>query len=146
MPTRTGDRAPRATRQRLAIAELLSGLHDFRSAQEIHAALRSRGEGIGLTTVYRSLALMVEIGDVDVLNRENGEAVYLWCSRQHHHHLVCRLCGHAIEITGPTVERWAEELAERYGYTKISHTLEVYGLCPDCAAASPHCSAPRPEA
>lgn len=135
MPTGQGDRAPRATRQRQAVAQLLSRLHDFRSAQEIHAALRRSGESIGLATVYRNLALMVETGDVDTLNREGGEAVYLWCSRQHHHHLVCRSCGHAIEITGPAVERWVEESAQRYGYTDITHTLEVFGLCPDCSAA-----------
>jgi Fur family ferric uptake transcriptional regulator len=125
--------APRTTRQRLAVAELLSELDDFRSAQEIHAALRERGERIGLATVYRSLALLAEAGDVDALTREDGEAVYLLCSRQHHHHLVCRSCGRAVEIAGPAVERWAAELAERHGYTAISHTLEVFGLCPRCS-------------
>jgi Fur family ferric uptake transcriptional regulator len=112
---------------------MLSELHDFRSAQEIHAALRERGERVGLATVYRSLALLVEAGDVDALTREDGEAVYLLCSRQHHHHLVCRSCGRAVEIAGPAVERWAAELAERHGYTDISHTLEVFGLCPRCS-------------
>jgi Fur family ferric uptake transcriptional regulator len=137
MPTRTGVRKPRATRQRLAVAELLSGLHDFRSAQEIHEALRARGTSVGLTTVYRSLALMVEVGDVDVLTREGGEMVYLRCSRQHHHHLVCRSCGRGIEITGPPFEQWADDLGRRYGYTRITHTLELFGLCPDCSAADP---------
>jgi Fur family ferric uptake transcriptional regulator len=38
-----------------------------------------------------------------------------------------------VEIPGPAVERWAAELAERHGYTAISHTLEVFGLCPRCS-------------
>jgi len=136
MPAQAGRRAPRTTRQRLAVVEVLAGLHDFRSAQEIHAALRERGHDVGIATVYRNLALMAQTGDVDVLTREDGETVYLHCSRQHHHHLVCRACGRAIEVTGPGVERWADELAARYGYTDISHTLEVFGLCPECTRTS----------
>jgi Fur family ferric uptake transcriptional regulator len=80
---------------------------------------------------------MVETGDADVLMREDGEAVYLKCSRQHHHHLVCRSCGRTIEITGPAVESWANAVAQQHGYTDISHTLEVFGLCPDCSPADP---------
>ncbi len=136
IPTGTGPRARRTTRQGLAVTALLAELRDFRSAQEIHAALQERGDDVGIATVYRNLALLAEAGDVDVLTREDGETVYLHCSRQHHHHLVCRACGHAIEITGPGVETWADELAERYGYTDVSHILEAFGLCPECSRAS----------
>jgi Fur family ferric uptake transcriptional regulator len=132
MATGMGHSTPRSTRQRLALVGLLDELHGFRSAQEIHAALREGGDSVGLATVYRNLSLMVETGEVDVLTRDDGEQVYFRCSRRHHHHLVCRLCGHAIEITGPAVERWAQAVAEQHGYTDISHTLEVFGLCPGC--------------
>jgi Ferric uptake regulator family len=71
--------------------------------------------------------VLLETGDVDVLTRDDGEAVYFRCSRQHHH-LVCRSCGYAIEITGPAAKRWADALAERHGYADITHTLEVFGL------------------
>ncbi len=136
MPAPAGGRTPRTTRQRLAVVEVLAQLHDFRSAQEIHAALRERGHDVGIATVYRNLALMAQAGDVDALTREDGETVYLRCSHRHHHHLVCRACGRAIEVTGPGLERWADELAERYGYSDLSHTLEVFGLCPDCSRTS----------
>lgn len=126
---------PRLTRQRAAIFGALAELESFQSAQEIHACLRNRGEAIGLATVYRCLALMDRAGDVDVLRREDGEASYLVCSKGHHHHLICRTCGHAIEISGPDIQRWTEQLAARYGYTGPSHALEVFGLCPSCSAA-----------
>jgi Fur family ferric uptake transcriptional regulator len=100
----------------------------------LHADLTARGASIGLATVYRSLALMVEAGEVDVLTREDGTALYLRCGGQHHHHLVCRSCGHAIMITGPDVERWARAEAARHGYTDVSHSLEVFGLCPRCSS------------
>ena len=52
----------RATRQRAAIRALLDKTSDFRSAQELHDELRQRGEGVGLTTVYRTLQQMATAG------------------------------------------------------------------------------------
>jgi len=124
----------RATKQRAAVSNLLDRLDDFRSAQEIHEELRRRGEGIGLTTVYRTLQTMADGGEVDVLRSAGGEAVYRRCeSDEHHHHLVCRRCGAAEEIDAPMVESWASEVAEKHGFTEISHTVEIFGDCRSCA-------------
>ena len=83
--------AMRATRQRAAVSALLDRLADFRSAQEIHEELRRAGEGIGLTTVYRTLQALADAGEVDVLRTDSGESVYRRCATDdHHHHLVCR--------------------------------------------------------
>jgi Fur family ferric uptake transcriptional regulator len=124
----------RATRQRAAIADLLDGLDEFRSAQELHDALKRRGEGIGLTTVYRTLQSMAEAGLVDVLRTDTGESVYRRCSADHHHHLVCRACGAAVEIQGGQVETWAADIAREHGFSDVSHTIEIFGLCGDCSA------------
>lgn len=126
-------RAPRATRQRAAVSALLDRLTEFRSAQEIHEELRRDGEGIGLTTVYRALQTLSENGDVDVLRTASGEAVYRRCSTHHHHHIVCRRCGSTVEVEGPAVERWAERIAEEHGFSDISHTVEIFGVCRECA-------------
>ena len=111
--------------------------HDFRSAQQIHATLRERGDNIGLATVYRTLGLLVHSGRVDVLTREDGQTVFLRCSQQHHHHLLCRACGRSVEIAGQAVVQWADAVAKQHGYTDISHTMEVFGLCPDCTPPDP---------
>lgn len=122
----------RSTRQRSAIADILASTSEFRSAQEIHAELRSAGESVGLTTVYRTLQAMALAGELDCLSREDGENAYRQCSTTHHHHLVCRSCGRTVEIAGPTVEAWADAMAVQHGYTDISHTLELFGTCGDC--------------
>nr|HPJ18718.1 transcriptional repressor [Actinomycetota bacterium] len=98
--------ARRRTRQRAAVEDLLTGIDEFRTAQQIHALLQASGERVGLTTVYRSLALMAQAGQVDVLLAEDGEARYRACSSGHHHHLVCRECGSTVEVTATPVERW----------------------------------------
>ncbi len=123
----------RSTRQRAAVASLLEQLDEFRSAQELHEELRTRGEGIGLTTVYRTLQSLADAGEIDVLRIGSGEAVYRRCSSHHHHHLVCRACGHTVEVEGPAVERWAEKVAAENGFSGISHTVEVFGTCAACA-------------
>jgi Fur family ferric uptake transcriptional regulator len=123
----------RSTRQRTAVAKLLDDNDGFRSAQEIHEKLRRRGEEIGLTTVYRTLQTLAEAGEVDVLRTANGEAVYRRCSSHHHHHLVCRDCGRTVEVEGPAVERWAEQIAQSHGFTDITHTVEIAGRCATCA-------------
>ncbi len=122
----------RSTRQRAAITELLGQIDDFRSAQELHDELRRRGEGIGLTTVYRTLQSMSSAGLVDTLRTDTGESVYRRCSQHHHHHLVCRTCGSTVEIQGGSVETWAADVAREHGFSDISHTIEIFGTCSDC--------------
>ncbi|MEZ5115819.1 MAG: Fur family transcriptional regulator [Candidatus Nanopelagicales bacterium] len=123
----------RATRQRVAVAALLDEVADFRSAQELHDLLRQRGDNVGLTTVYRTLQALADSGEVDVLLADDGEARYRRCSSGHHHHLVCRECGATVEVSGAGVERWAAQMAAEYGYTDISHTLEIFGRCAACS-------------
>jgi Fur family transcriptional regulator, ferric uptake regulator len=125
---------PRSTRQRSAVTDLLSEVDDFRSAQDIHGLLLDRGTKIGLRTVYRTLQQLADVGAVDVMRTGDGEAVYRRCSTGHHHHLVCRECGRTVEVEGPAVERWAERVAKDHGFTDIGHTIEVFGMCPDCSA------------
>jgi Fur family transcriptional regulator, ferric uptake regulator len=122
----------RPSRQRSAVVALLKDLDDFRSAQDLHALLRRHGDSIGLATVYRALQSLVDSGRADVLRTAGGEAVYRDCSRTHHHHLVCRECGKTIEVQGPAVERWADQMAAKHGYADVSHTLELFGTCPAC--------------
>lgn len=123
----------RSTRQRAAVASVLNNLDDFRTAQEIHAELRSAGEAVGLTTVYRTLQALADSGEVDVLRTADGESAYRRCSQGHHHHLVCRNCGRTVEVEGPAVERWADRVAAEHGYTDVSHTLEIFGTCSPCS-------------
>jgi len=124
----------RPTRQRAAIAALLETLDEFRSAQDMHDELRRRGENIGLTTVYRTLQSMAAAGMVDTLRTDTGESVYRRCSDQHHHHLVCRCCGSTIEVGDHEVEQWAAEVATEYGFSDVSHTIEIVGTCSQCRA------------
>ena len=88
---------------------------------------------VGLTTVYRHLALLTDEGQLDALQTADGELVYRRChSEQHHHHVVCRRCGRGSEVELPDLERWAESTAADLGYSDVTHTVEIFGVCADC--------------
>lgn len=133
--TQSPESTRRPTRQRAAVAALLAETDEFRSAQDLHAALRAGGDSVGLATVYRNLQAMAAEGEVDMLRTDDGEAVYRACSTGHHHHLVCRACGRTVEVEGPTVEAWANKVSAEHGFTDVHHTLEIFGTCADCASA-----------
>jgi Fur family ferric uptake transcriptional regulator len=123
------------TNRRDAVREILIHSEGFRSAQDIYAQMRTDGAKIGLTTVYRALQSLADSGKIDMLRTDDGESVYRACATgSHHHHLVCRSCGRTVEVAGPAVERWAEAVGAEHGFTAITHTVEVFGTCPDCAA------------
>jgi Fur family transcriptional regulator, ferric uptake regulator len=126
----------RSTRQKRAVWAALSELEDFVSAQELHRILSDRDEKVSLATVYRVLQTHQEQGLLDVLRPDDGEAIYRLCAGQeHHHHLVCRSCGLAVEFEAPDMESWVSRLAAENGFTEVRHTLEVYGLCQNCSSA-----------
>lgn len=127
-------RVRRPTRQAMAVLQAIEDTDGFRSAQDIHAALKTAGQDVGLTTVYRHLQALTDQGLVDALQLDRGETVYRRCATSdHHHHLVCRVCGATTEVEGPEVERWAERISHAAGFTDITHTLEVFGVCGSCS-------------
>lgn len=123
----------RSTKQRIAVIQALEHFDDFRSSQEIHNYLRREGATVGLTTVYRTLTALAESGDVDVIIGDDGESVYRFCSHTHQYLLTCRSCPKKTEVDGPAVERWASKVSDEHGFTEVSHSLEISGVCGDCS-------------
>ena len=132
--TRAAEPQRRTTRQREAIARVLGESDRFRTAQDLHDDLRRAGDRVGLTTVYRELQKLSEVGEIDALTNPAGETIYRRCrSRQHHHHLVCRSCGRSEEVAGDEIEEWASRTAAGHGFSSVTHVAELYGLCGGCA-------------
>ena len=122
------------TRAQRAVLAALADRSAFVSAQDLHARLRTAGETVGLTSVYRALQSLAEAGQVDVRRTDAGEATYRACDTdRHHHHLVCTECGATVEVEAPALERWVGQIAERHGYRVDGHTLEISGRCRSCA-------------
>ena len=123
----------RSTRQKRALAAVLDSSDSFRSAQDLFAELRAKGEDVGLTTVYNQLRSLADAGEVDALRSADGETLYRRCGSEHHHHLLCRYCGRTVEVEGPEVEHWANRMADLHGFVDVVHTFEIMGTCDSCA-------------
>ncbi|SDR91407.1 Fur family transcriptional regulator [Microlunatus soli] len=120
----------RNTAQRALIEAALVEAKDFVSAQDLHARLRADGNPVGLATVYRNLNDLVSSGAADTIQMNGTEQLFRHCGDEHHHHLVCVDCGRTIEIAEH--DDWVESVARRKRFTLISHTIEIFGRCPDC--------------
>ncbi len=123
---------PRSTRQKRAVAAALAASDDFRAAQEIHDSLRRGGDSVGLATVYRTLQSLVDLGEVDMVKTDGGEAVYRRCSPSHHHHLVCRHCGGEWEIGDQAMQAMIAEVATHHDFRVDTDHLVLFGECASC--------------
>ncbi|CAB4331775.1 MAG: transcriptional repressor [Actinobacteria bacterium] len=123
----------RRTKQRDAIFALLSTSPAFYSANDVFENLNRSTTPVGLSTVYRTLNVMVEAHEVDVVLLQDGQALYRLCgSQQHHHHLRCTQCGIAIEVTGEKIEEFAQEIARKFQFQNVTHSIELAGICSEC--------------
>lgn len=127
----------RDTRQRRVLREHLAESDSFVTAQQLYDNLRAGGDKVGLATVYRTLQVMSEAGEVDTVRTVEGENIYRMCGPRHHHHLVCRNCGLTVELDGPSVEKWAARAADDHGFSEVTHVVELFGLCAACTQSSP---------
>lgn len=120
----------RATVQKAAIVAAINASDDALSAQELHARL----DDVGLATVYRNLARLAEGGEIDAILRPNGETAYRACSREHHHHLICRECGRVVEIHDCDLGEWGRKIGAEFGFSGVEHHAELIGTCDSCAS------------
>ena len=118
----------RNTRQRRIIKATMEELGDFISAQDLHLTLANR--------TYRVLQSLANAGELDSVKGIEGETLYRHCRvKDHHHHLLCRRCGTAIELEAPALEDWALAMGKQHGFSELEHVVEVTGYCPDCTLA-----------
>ncbi len=126
--------ATRNTTQRREVIRALERVQGFVSAQDLHGLIVRDGGEVALATVYSQLKKLSDTRQVDVVMTDRGEALYRRCvDDAHHHHLACRSCGATVEVDAPELEKWAHDIAERFGYRDLRHVLELNGTCPSCA-------------
>ena len=115
------------TLPRLKILEILEGTRGrHMSAEDIYKELLNSGEDIGLATVYRVLTQFEAAALVTRHNFEGGHSVFEIDDGDHHDHMVCVDTGNVIEFVSEEIERLQHEIADKYGYELIDHSLVLY--------------------
>jgi len=133
-------RGSRWTASREAILNLLSKTSKHLSAKEIYQALFRIYPGIGLTTVYRTLDLLENMGFLKKIPLGSGENKYELISNadETHHHLICTECGKIIDYTdlvkeeSELIKKTEQRLKNRHDFKITDHKFEFYGICKKC--------------
>ena len=119
----------KVTLPRVKILQILDTSSDdgrHMSAEDVYKTLLDHGEDVGLATVYRVLTQFETAGLVERHNFEGGHSVFELAKEEHHDHMVCTETGKVIEFIEPEIERIQHEIAERYGYELVDHSLVLY--------------------
>ncbi|MCG3142983.1 MAG: Ferric uptake regulation protein [Gammaproteobacteria bacterium] len=125
----------KATLPRLRILEILERADPrHMTAEDVYKALLDHGEDVGLATIYRVLTQFEAAGLVSRHNFESGQAVFEINRGRHHDHIVCMQCGKVEEFVDEVIEQHQRDIAGRYGFELIEHSLVLYGKCRQCAS------------
>lgn len=128
-----GTRADYVTRPRELVAAILRGAKRFISAAEIHRTLATESSRVSLATVYRTLEHLREKGEAEVRIDDAGEATYMVCEPQHHHHhAICSTCGRVVNVECDAMDRFSDALRETHGFELDAHKMEFSGRCKEC--------------
>ena len=122
----------RVTQPRRAVIQVLLGDEGYSSPMEIRDRARTVCPTVGTVTVYRTLSLLSKLGFVRRIHTEDGCHGYTVANHGHHHHLVCRQCGAAVEFAGCDLSPLLSRVGDETGYEIEAHLLELTGLCPGC--------------
>ncbi len=103
------------------------------SAEELQELLDKRGEGISLSTIYRSVKLMSRMGILRELELAEGHKHYELNQPypHHHHHLVCIQCNKTIEFNNDSILKHSLKQCEKEGFQLIDCQLTVMAICPE---------------
>ncbi|MEL6604934.1 MAG: Fur family transcriptional regulator [Cyanobacteria bacterium J06614_10] len=128
-------RGYRSTPQRQKVLSIFMSLPqgEHLSAEDLHKTLEQDGERISLSTVYRTIHLMVSMGLLRELELAEGHKHYeLNRPLQEHHHIVCVHCNQTLEFSEKSITEIGEKTVEAAGYHLLDCQLTLYGVCARC--------------
>jgi Fur family transcriptional regulator, ferric uptake regulator len=125
-----------ATPNRRRVAGMVAATGGHFTAADLLERGRRDHFSIGRATIFRALELLTSLRVVERLDLPSGTHAYVVCDpEEHHHHLVCSRCGRNEDVADGELARLVDDIGERHGYRIEAHRLELFGTCPQCAAA-----------
>ncbi|MDP8259949.1 MAG: transcriptional repressor [Candidatus Gygaella obscura] len=130
----------RWTMPRQVILNVLANTKDHLSAEDIYLKVHNIYPQVGLTTIYRTLDLLVNMGLVLKSDFGDGRARFeiKRQDKKHHHHLICTKCSRVIDYTDfidkevKLLKETEKGLSEKFDFDITGHLIQFYGVCKDC--------------
>jgi Fur family transcriptional regulator, ferric uptake regulator len=126
------ERGHRLTPQRQLILEAIESAEGHVSAESVHARVAAQFPHVNISTVYRTLELLQNLGLVTHTHFDDGIALYHLAEDSHHQHMVCRRCGVEREIDVNELRPLDEHLRQRYGFQADLAHFAIIGTCSAC--------------
>ncbi len=130
--SKLGELGYRLTPQRMMILSAIENSDDHISAEEIYTQVLAKYPHVNISTVYRTLELLKQLGLVTETDLGGGRVRYHPADKGHHHHLVCQKCGAIIDIDESTLARLQDVLLARYNFSASLRHVAIFGLCENC--------------
>ncbi len=133
----------RLTLSRQAVLDVLNRTSKHLSAEEIYLGVHKIYPHSGLSTVYRTLELLIQLGLVFKFDFGDGRARYELVRKPeaqsyHHHHLVCVNCNRIIDYSDSLedekelLKKIEKGLSDKYNFKILKHIVQFHGLCEKC--------------
>ncbi len=122
----------RLTPQRAMIVSAIEKSDDHISAEEIYAQIVAKYPQVNISTVYRTLELLEQLGLVTETDLGGGRVRYHPVDKGHHHHLVCQECGAVIDLDDSLLASLKGTLLRQYKFVADLRHLAIFGRCAKC--------------
>lgn len=132
-PTQLRSRGYRFTPQRQLVLEAVNEL-GHATPEDVHAWVVQRAAGVNISTVYRTLELLEDVGLVSHAHLSHGAPTYHSTTEPQHVHLICRSCSKVIEVEPATVAPAIDRLRDEHGFVADVGHLTIFGACQECSA------------
>jgi Fur family peroxide stress response transcriptional regulator len=134
--TRLRARNCRITPQRVAILKIFLDSREHPSVEQVYAQVRANFPTTSLATVYKTVNLLKEIGEILEISSTEGGSRFDGNKPYPHPHLICTQCKIIIDPAIRSLEELTSEVAAVSGYRIVSHQLDFFGICPACQKQS----------
>jgi Fur family ferric uptake transcriptional regulator len=125
----------RRTSARKAILEALLGSQSHLTAEDIAGEVRGRFPSVDLSTVYRTLDTLEQLGVIDHTHLSHGPAIF-HLAGDDHQHLVCEQCGRVVEVSPETLAPFLSAVNEEFGFEVDQRHFALVGVCASCRSAA----------
>ncbi len=123
----------RVTPERFEVLDAVMATSGHFDADELFLSLKKTGSKVSRATVYNTLDILEECELVFKTRlKDHGSRYERAFGRSHHDHLVCVKCGKIVEFVDDRIEEGQQAVAKKFKFTLISHSHQIFGLCPDC--------------
>jgi Fur family ferric uptake transcriptional regulator len=125
----------RLTPQRMMVLSALAEQERHVTAETLLDLVRLDYPYINLSTIYRTLDLLVELGLVAETDLGGGVRQFELVGTHPHHHLICQRCGQTVEIGDDTLQPLRDRLQSHYGFEARMDHFAIFGVCKACREA-----------